>query len=193
MQKVMQKGKIIFLNGVSSSGKTTIAKTLQKKLTEPYCWLSVDNFLDTMDERFLNDQEWLRAGGVEWIWKALECFHKSIKLFSDIGLNVIADHVVQKQDWLDECLDLLRDSDVLFVHVTCPLEELNRREKERGDRQIGQGESQLEMLLPKGGIYDITIDTFNSSKEECADEIIKLLDQPGNFKAFEALRANPRT
>ena len=184
----MQKGKIIFLNGVSSSGKTTIAKTLQKKLTEPYCLLNVDEFLHKMDERFLNDQEWLRAGGVEWIWKALGCFHKSIKLFSDTGLNVIADHVVQRQDWLDECLDLLRDNDVLFVHVTCPAEELSRREKERGDRQIGQGESQLKMLLPKDGVYDITIDTFSSSKEECADEIIRLLDQPEKFKAFETLR-----
>ena len=186
----MQKGKIVFLNGVSSSGKTTIAKTLQKKLTEPYCWLSVDDFLHKMDERFLNDQEWLRAGGIEWIWKALEGFHKSIKTFSDTGLNVIVDHVVQKQSWLNECLDLLRDNDVLFVHVTCPPEELIRREKERGDRQIGQGESQLEMLLPKDEIYDIRIDTFNNSKEECADEIIKLLDQPEKFKAFEALRSN---
>ncbi|MCL2170398.1 MAG: chloramphenicol phosphotransferase CPT family protein [Defluviitaleaceae bacterium] len=185
----MQKGKIIFLNGVSSSGKTTVAKTLQKKLTKPYCLLSVDEYLHKMDEWFLNDQKWLGDGGIEWIWKALECFHKSIKLFSDVGLNVIADHVVQKQSWLDECLDLLRDNDVLFVHVTCPVEELNRREKERGDRQIGQGESQLEMLLPKSKIYDITVDTFSSSKEECADEIIKLLDQPENFKAFETLRA----
>jgi len=186
----VQKGKIIFLNGVSSSGKTTVAKTLQKKLTEPYCLLNVDDFLHTMDERFLNDQEWLGAGGIEWIWKALEGFHKSIKTLSDVGLNVIADHVVQKQSWLDECLDLLRDNDVLFVHVTCPLEELSRREKERGDRQIGQGESQLEKLLPKDEIYDITIDTFENSKEECADEIIKLLEQPENFKAFETLRAN---
>lgn len=186
----MQKGKIIFLNGVSSSGKTTIAKTLQKKLTEPYCWLSVDAFLHTMDDFFLNDQEWLGAGGIEWIWKALSAFHKTIKTLSDVGLNVIVDHVVQKQSWLDECLDLLRDNDVLFVHVTCPVEELSRREKERGDRQIGQGESQLEKLLPKDDIYDITIDTFSSSKEECADEIIKLLDQPENFKAFETLRAN---
>ena len=186
----MQKGKIIFPNGVSSSGKTTIAKTLQKKLTEPYCWLSVDNFLHTMDERFLNDQEWLGAGGIEWIWKALAVFHKSIQTFSDAGLNVIEDHVLQMPGWINECLDLLCDNDVLFVHVTCPLEELTRREKERADRWNGQGESQLEKLLPKDEIYDITIDTFSSSKEECADEIIKLLDQPENFKAFETLRAN---
>jgi len=186
----MKKGKIIFLNGVSSSGKTTMAKALQKKLTEPYCWLSVDNFLHTMDDFYLNDQEWLRAGGIEWIWKALEAFHKSIKTFSDVGLNVIADHVVQMESWLNECLNLLRDHDVLFVQVTCPLNEIIRREKERGDRHIGLGESQLEKLLPKDKIYDLTIDTYNNSIEECVDEIIKLLDQPEKFKAFETLRVN---
>jgi chloramphenicol 3-O phosphotransferase len=70
------------------------------------------------------------------------------------------------------------------------VEELRRREAERGDRPVGQGESQLAMLNPKDEIYDLTIDTFSNSIEECADKIIKLLDQPENFKAFETLRAN---
>lgn len=38
----MNKGHIIFLNGTSSSGKTTIAKALQEKLAEPYMYVSVD-------------------------------------------------------------------------------------------------------------------------------------------------------
>ena len=186
----MLKGKIIFLNGVSSSGKTTIAKTLQARLTQPYCWLSVDNFINTMMvERFFTNEEFMKTGGVQWILKAVDAFHKSIKIFSNAGLNVIADHVLQERKWLDECLDLLCDNEVLFVHVTCPLEELRRREKERGDRQIGQGESQLAMLNPKDEMYDISVGTFNHSKEACADEIIELLEQPEKLKAFETLRA----
>jgi chloramphenicol 3-O phosphotransferase len=187
----MTKGKVIFLNGVSSSGKTTVAKTIQKKLAEPYCWLSVDNFIHTMGDRFSGDEfdEFMKAGGFKWILKAINAFHKSIKIFSDAGLNVIADHVLQESSWLDECLDLLKDSDVLFVHVTCPVEELRRREAERGDRPVGQGESQLAMLNPKDGVYDLVIDTFNNSKDECADEIIKLLEQPEKFTAFRTLLA----
>ncbi|MCL2364574.1 MAG: chloramphenicol phosphotransferase CPT family protein [Defluviitaleaceae bacterium] len=187
---IISKGKIVFLNGVSSSGKTTIAKTLQKKLAEPYCWLSVDNFIHTMGERFSGDEfvEFMKAGGFKWILKAIEAFHRSIKVFSDAGLNVIADHVLQEPSWLDECLDLLQDNEILFVHVTCPVEELRRREKERGDRPVGQGESQLAMLNPKNGIYDVVIDTFNSSTDECTDEIIRLLEQPESFKAFGMLR-----
>lgn len=41
----MKKGKIIFLNGVASAGKTTLSKTLQSRLTEPYYWLNVDEFI----------------------------------------------------------------------------------------------------------------------------------------------------
>ena len=191
----MSKGKIVFLNGVSSSGKTTLAKTLQARLPEPYCWLSVDSFIDTIGKKFLEDVEFITAGGYKWIFKAMDAFHKSIKVFSDMGLNVIADHVFQDQPlWkehggLDDCLEILRDNDVLFVHVTCPVDELRRREKERGDRQIGQGEAQFAMLNPKDEIYDLTVDTYMSSKEECADEIIKLLEQPEKFTAFKTLLA----
>jgi len=38
-------------NGTSSSGKTTIAKALQEKLTEPYMYVSIDNFFHMHLER----------------------------------------------------------------------------------------------------------------------------------------------
>ena len=38
----MKQGNIIFLNGTSSSGKTTQAKTLQQVLEEPYVYMSCD-------------------------------------------------------------------------------------------------------------------------------------------------------
>jgi chloramphenicol 3-O phosphotransferase len=80
---------------------------------------------------------------------------------------------------------------VLFVRVTCPVEELRRREKERGDRGIGQGESQLTQLDPQD-TYDITVDTHTSTKEECADKIIELLNHPEKFTAFKTLWENSR-
>jgi chloramphenicol 3-O phosphotransferase len=176
----MSKGKIIFLNGVSSSGKSTIAKTLQEQLTEPYCWLSVDNFITTIHEKFLN------AENIVSIFKAVSAMHGSIKVFSDVGLNVIVDHVLERQELLDECVKILHEYPVLFVHVTCPIEELRRREKERGDRGIGQGESQLSRLCPKD-TYDITLDTHNTSKEDCANKIIELLEHPEKHTAFKTL------
>ena len=48
----MNKGKIICLNGVSSSGKSTIAKALQDKLNEPYYLMSEDTFTFMLPEKF---------------------------------------------------------------------------------------------------------------------------------------------
>jgi chloramphenicol 3-O phosphotransferase len=38
------KGKIIFLNGASSSGKTTLARALQARLERPAYHLAYDTF-----------------------------------------------------------------------------------------------------------------------------------------------------
>ena len=40
----MKKGKIIILNGVSSSGKTTLAKTIQGRSPIPLYRLDIDDF-----------------------------------------------------------------------------------------------------------------------------------------------------
>jgi hypothetical protein len=48
-------GKVVFLNGASSSGKTTIAKRLQGALQNPYLHVSLDMFLHQLPVSFLED------------------------------------------------------------------------------------------------------------------------------------------
>ena len=182
----MEKGKIIFLNGVSSAGKTTLAKALQAKLSAPFYLLANDTFCDMAPEKFWD----IDAGAT--CDRALKGMYHSIKAFSDIDINVIVDDVLLKvdengYDRLEECVTLLHEYNVLFVHVVCSdLEELRRREKERGDRGIGQGEGQLSELRPQD-TYDITVDTFANTTEECAAQIIEMLDKPEKFTAFKTL------
>ncbi|MCL2774800.1 MAG: AAA family ATPase [Oscillospiraceae bacterium] len=173
-----RKGKIIILNGVSSSGKTTLAKILQERLTEPFWYLGGDVFIDMMPDKFFDDHA---------VGKAISHFHHAIKSFSDRAFNTIVDCLFEEIAWLEECVGLLHDYSVMFVHVTCPLEELRRKEKERGDRGIGQAEAQIPLLNPKDNIYDITVDTFENSSEECAAKIVKLMDYPEKCTAFETL------
>ncbi|MCL2408876.1 MAG: AAA family ATPase [Oscillospiraceae bacterium] len=177
----MQKGKIIFLNGVSSSGKTTIERTLQEQLIEPFYWTSLDTFIGMMPV-----DKFEHPDGGPVFHNAISMVPHTAKAFSDMGLNTIVDHVLVNQIWMENCVELLHNYPVLFVHVTCPLEELRRREKERGDRNIGQAEGQLLQLCPQDK-YDLIIDTFNSSKEECVNKIIELLDCPEKFTAFKTL------
>jgi|GEM_PF-3541636 len=43
---------VIFLNGVSSAGKTSIAKVLQRLLPEPYLHVPLDSFEAMLPERY---------------------------------------------------------------------------------------------------------------------------------------------
>ena len=181
----MEKGKIIVLNGVSSAGKSTLARTLQNRLSEPYYILANDTFCDMSPDKFIE------SDAHETYSRALIGMYHTIKTFSEIGINVIVDDVFLKENnppnRLEECLKLIHEYSVLFVHVTCPLEEQRRREKERRDgRSIGQGESQLAILDPQD-TYDITVDTYNNSLDECADKIIGVLGYPDKFTAFKIL------
>ena len=66
----------------------------------------------------------------------------------------------------------MKDYPVLIVNITCPVEELNKRELSRGDRKPGSAEEQLQLLETK---FDnsITVNNFESTNEECAEMIIK--------------------
>jgi len=179
----MNKGKIIFLNGVSSSGKTTLAKSLQEQLIDPFYWLAADNFFDMIPKKYLNHDN------MTIIEKTISISHHAIKFFSDMGVNTIVDQILSQENWMYECVKLLYEYPVIFVHVTCPLEELQRREKERGDRGIGWAENQLQQLNPKDNIYDITVDTYNETKEECVKKIIEFMNKSKEVTAFKTLWA----
>jgi chloramphenicol 3-O phosphotransferase len=187
----MEKGNIIILNGVSSSGKTTLAKTLQERLSHPFFHMDVDVFCLMSPEKFNIDNY-----SVQWNFVS-NMFH-TVKLYADMGFNLIVPCAFLNEghfgDFLKNCVTLLHMYPVLFVHVKCPVDELRRREKERGDRKIGDAETMLPTLVPKD-IYDIEVDTYNLSVEECADRIIDRLNSSDKFTAFETLwtQIQPKT
>lgn len=186
---IVEKGKIIILNGVSSAGKTTLAKALQGCLEKQYYLLSGDTFINMASEKHSNYEN--EKFPKNWLKEALAGMHHTIRLYSDMGYNTIVDHVLLNVlESLRECVDLLHEHPVLFVHVTCPIEELRRREEKRGDRQIGQAESQLSILEPQDtDIYDLIVDTHNDTQDKCIHKIINALNNFENFTAFKTLRA----
>lgn len=179
----MDKGIVILLNGVSSSGKTTIAKRMQDKSKAHLAWLSSDTFCNMWPEKILDDNF------MEIYMRIQTVMYQTIKLFADSGIDVVVDTVLlAPYNALEDLIPILRNSSVMLVHVVCSIEELRRREIERGDRLHGQAESQLQYLIPQD-TYDLTVDTSLSSSDDCADRIIESSKCPNQWNAFKKLCA----
>lgn len=178
---------IIFLNGVSSAGKTSIANVLQRALDQPYLRVSIDDFENMLPDRYCE------GGAFTWeslFPKMLRGFHRSIAALASVGNNLIVDHVmVYREGWassLMDCVTILAPYSVYFVGVHCPLEELKRREESRGDRFIGTAERQFPRVH-RHNLYDVEVDTSQASPEACAEQIQTFMARHSPT-AFELLR-----
>jgi chloramphenicol 3-O phosphotransferase len=176
----MEKGKIIFLNGTSSSGKSSLATKIQEVSAEKFYHVQIDTFCDMLHEKNFDNDFVNTENSVASI------MHKFILSLCKNGENVIVDTVIENhhENWLKECVELLYDMPVTFVKVNCPLPELERRELERGDRRIGQAKEQLSNMN-FNDVYDLEVNTCKNSIEECVRNIenqMKLDNEQNAFK-----------
>lgn len=138
-------GKIILLNGASSSGKSTLARALQASLEEPFWHFSIDHIRDAG----VLPLERIRNG--EFSWSAMrpaffDGFHHCLPVLAEAGNNLIVEYVVESEAWLKCLVELLSHVDVFLVGVHCPLQELERRELARGDRRVGDARKDQEVV-----------------------------------------------
>ena len=162
----MHKGNIIVLNGVSSSGKSSLSKELVNHLPN-YFHLSIVDFnlvIDKMEDREGNR---LIPVPIEYF------FHRTIQMFSDKGINLVVDQILHDTETLRDFKETLQDYPMVFVGVHCLREELIRREKFRGDRQSGLSVSQLLFVHKQHENYDVVVNTSKDSLTTCVDKILK--------------------
>ena len=170
---------IIFLNGTSSSGKTTLAHELRSKLSEPYFYLSLDHFLSpSMPLRI----DMSREEDLKLVDSSITGFNQALYAYSKSIGHIIVDHVLQKKEWLMQVADSIGHTDVFFVCVTAPLEVVEKREKLRPDRLPGTARSQYEAIHQQQ--YDMVINTHELNPQEAAIKIIT------NLKAGSSLKAS---
>jgi chloramphenicol 3-O phosphotransferase len=188
----MPSGKIIFINGTSSSGKTSILKALQNQLAEPYLDMGIDRFIWMLPARYLDRPLWDDVLG-----KAIEAgatghqlfsgMHHAIAVAAERGNNIIADHVFVEKAWVTECAALFANAPAYLIGINCPLKILEERERNRKNRTLGQARAQFE-VIHKYCIYDLEVDTSVFSPDECAAQIIaRLASPPGAFKKLRML------
>jgi len=203
----MTNGVIIFLNGTSSSGKTSIAKELQRQLDEPFLHVAVDHFLQMMPDicfgidptegevasqgiywKTVNhgDQTWFEIHVGLLGHRLMSGMHRAMAVLA-AGNNLIIDDVLLYREWLEDYLLVLRTFKVLFVRVSCPIEVVERREYERGDRMVGQARGDFARVHAHQ-LYDLEVDTSISSPIECAQQIMHRLQDGPPPDAFGQLR-----
>ncbi|MBJ6624076.1 chloramphenicol phosphotransferase CPT family protein [Streptomyces sp. I4(2020)] len=176
-------GRIIFLNGTSSSGKSSIARELLEMLEEPYFHMPVDSFHRMRTSREIDADR--LPDVLHRTWRG---YHRAVAGMAAAGNNVVVDHVLSEEWRLADCLELFEPREVVLVGVRCSLEETERRERERGDRPAGLAARQYTRVHAHG-VYDVECDTTTTSPADCARAIAAFLPHRPSPTAFERLRA----
>ncbi len=157
-------GRIIILNGTSSAGKTTLAHVLRSKLEPGFCYYCSDQLADATFRPI--DPIAAFAGREQFF----DGFHRSIPALASAGLELLVEHVVEKQQWAEDLATLLKGFDVFWVGVHASVELITEREKMRGDRMVG--EALYHLGTHDFCRYDVEVDTSQPSADVIA-EIVK--------------------
>ncbi|WP_044478195.1 chloramphenicol phosphotransferase CPT family protein [Paenibacillus antibioticophila] len=190
----MKQGTIVLLNGTSSSGKTSISVELTNQEEILFHHLSIDDFFNNfngfIDNKFPDFKPAREVDDhvvAQIIFDPiLSMYYSTIKLFSEMGLNVIADTVIDNDKRFNECLDAFFDQPTLFIGVMCSREELVRREQKRGDRQIGLASSQFDLVYCFKE-YDLEVNTEELNPIECAERILSFIKSGQDYSVFKNL------
>ena len=190
---------IILLNGTSSSGKSTLGRALQRRIDPQPVLTGLDSFVfGLLPPAWHGDPHGVyfsrRSDGAVPVHLGpggeamARAFHRAVAAMADCGLGVIVDDVLFEPWLLDDWLEVAGAREVFFVGVQCALEEAERREIARGDRQPGQVRSQIDTVHQHGD-YDLVVDTTQDDPRNCAQPILAAIEARRGPSAFERLRA----
>ena len=152
---------ILFLNGCSSSGKTTVAKAIQHLSDKPWLLLGIDTFFQMMPLKYVGFGEKAHEGyhfiqnhdkegplmHIESgsFGKAVtQSIPKVVQTLANDGHDLIVDEVLFSDAELENYMQVLDGQTVYFIGVMCDLKTLQEREILRGDRALGLGRDQIQ-------------------------------------------------
>jgi len=177
--------QIIYLNGPSSAGKSTLSRALQQELDKPFLHIGIDRVIGMMPEKINNWEGGEAPEGFSWkrmsngtyeiqigpfARKIIDTYRELVLTLVKNGHYVIIDDVAFGKDDVAKWRCALKDYNVLWVGIKVPLSVLEERERARGDRLIGQTRGQYDKVH-EDVVYDLEFDT----SKEPLDKIVQTI------------------
>lgn len=173
-----RQGRVILLNGASSAGKSTLARTLQRLMKEDAMIFSMDDYLAMSRGRHENALDAVRETGLPFI----ESFHVAIAEAARKGALVIVDHVIGESSfWVQDLMNRLNGIPCALIRVDCRRDILLERERNRTDRTPDPAHAERQHgSIHRHFPHDFSIDTSETAPRKCAMELISRL--PREFR-----------
>jgi chloramphenicol 3-O phosphotransferase len=196
-----QPGRVLFLNGGSSAGKTTLGRTLQSGLPDPWLLLGIDQLMWALPPEMVNDPDGISVHeGVitrgDRFMAIYDGFQLAVAALVRGGVNVILDDVM-----LDGATDqarwdvALQGLAVCWIGVRCAPGIAAEREAGRGTRLPGIARHQAEWVH-QGVRYDVEVDTGVMDRRETSGVIVEYLTRRWSIpvsSSFDRPLTLPRT
>ncbi|MEU4620527.1 AAA family ATPase [Actinoplanes sp. NPDC023801] len=182
--------QVVFVNGASCAGKTTLGRALQDLTAEPYLLLGLDTCFGMVPDRWaggppgefrhlgfaydrLPDDDgrpMLRITYGRDGLRMMAGLHRAVAALLTAGNRVIVDEMLLGADVRDDWLEVLRPWRPLYVGVFCADDELTRREQARGNRP---GLARWSARHAHDGMtYDVCVDTTATSAATAAARVL---------------------
>lgn len=174
---------IIFINGASSSGKTSLARALQEQWSGPLTYWSLDSVISQLPYRYTGSGADANEGfpltatpdgaheigvGVTGL-KLNQLSAQYLQSLAASGFDIVADFVLLNEAVLAPYQAALAQIPLLFVGLYCDPAALYQRNQQRADRAAGLSQRQQETVHFCAAQYDLRLDsTVHSSSELCA-------------------------
>jgi adenylylsulfate kinase len=173
-----QKPCVLWLTGLSGSGKSTIANLLEKKLAEhgKHTYL-LDG--DNVRHGLCGDLGFSDKDRVENIRRIGEV----AKLFVDAGTVVLTAFISPFKSERDYCRNLLDAAEFVEIFIDTPLEECEKRDPKGLYQKARQGDIKdftgIDSPYEAPISPEITLSYSGQTAEESAEQIFELLKQKG--------------
>jgi chloramphenicol 3-O-phosphotransferase len=182
---------IIVLIGTSSSGKSSVAHSLQQSLGDGWLQFSADTYLGMLGDKFLglhpDNPEVTIPNDICYAKKHDDGTYEIIpgklcsKLYITIpdvletiakqGFNIIVDSLIDSEEVLEIYRNKCTPFDALFVYLDIDENTMEQRERNRGNRLNGSAKHWLKSITCRNSA-DLIIDTTDMSVAEVSAVIL---------------------